>query len=302
MKKKTYLFALMAMAMTWSSCSDSEDVIGGGEQSQLITVTTSIGNMSRVATDAYGSQTFEENDEISVYAWTGKANELPAANSELVVNNSINKLTGGKWVATPQMRWKNNTDPHYFIGIYPTVAVDNLASGAYELDVNDQEKSDLLVAVNNQGLSFKNDAQNAVKLEFTHLMAKIIVNLTYKSQWASTPTVEKVTLANVAQKATINYLTKQVTPSTENAADIALPESKANERYASLVIPQDGIQKLTITIDGKNYVYDKGTSFSLESGKTTIINLSVGRDEVTLNDVKIADWADGDIIPGEALD
>lgn len=300
MKKKTYLFALMAMAMTWSGCSDSEDVMGG-EKSQLITVSTSIGNMSRVATDANGGQTFEEGDEISVYAWMGEANVAPKAEA-LVVNNSINKLTDGKWVATPQMRWKNNTDPHYFIGIYPAVAVDNLASGAYQFDVENQEKSDLLVAVNNQGLSFNKDAQNAVRLEFTHLMAKVIVNLTYKSQWASTPTVEKVTLANAAQKATINYLTKQVAPSTENAADIALPVSKANEKYASVVIPQTGIQKITVSIDNKNFVFDNGTPFSLESGKTTIINLSVGRDEITLNDVKIADWADGDIIPGEALD
>lgn len=56
MKKKTYLFALMAMALTLGSCSDNENGIGG-ETSKYITVSTSIGNMTRVATDEKGGQT-----------------------------------------------------------------------------------------------------------------------------------------------------------------------------------------------------------------------------------------------------
>ena len=55
MKKKTYLFALMAMALTLGSCSDNENGIGS-ETSKYITVSTSIDNMIRVATDAKGGQ------------------------------------------------------------------------------------------------------------------------------------------------------------------------------------------------------------------------------------------------------
>ena len=88
MKKKTYLFALMAMVLTLGSCSDNENGIGG-ETSKYITVSTSIGNMTRVATDANGGQTFEEGDEISVYAWTGDATIAPETR-ERVVNNAIN--------------------------------------------------------------------------------------------------------------------------------------------------------------------------------------------------------------------
>ena len=97
MKKKTYLFALMAMALTLGSCSDNENGIGG-ETSKYITVSTSIGNMTRVATDEKGGQTFEEGDEISVYAWTGDATVAPETR-ERVVNNAINKLTNGSWVS-----------------------------------------------------------------------------------------------------------------------------------------------------------------------------------------------------------
>ena len=139
MKKKTYLFALMAMALALGSCSDNENGIGG-EASKYITVSTNIGSMTRVATDADGNQTFEEGDKISVYAWTGDATVVPPSD-ERVVNNAINKLTNGSWIATPQMLWKNNRDKHYFIGIYPTALITNLTAAKYTMDVNKQEES-----------------------------------------------------------------------------------------------------------------------------------------------------------------
>ena len=303
MKKKTYLFALMAMVLTLGSCSDNENGIGG-ETSKYITVSTSIGNMTRVATDAKGGQTFEEGDEISVYAWTGASTVAPET-SERVVNNAINKLTNGSWVSTPQMLWKNNREKHYFIGVYPTAAISDLSAGEYTFDVNKQTESDLLVAVNPDGLSYSADAQQTVPLTFTHVMAKLAVNLTYKNQWGGIPTVEKVVVGNAAKKATVNYLTKVVTPSAvaEDKADFDMPVLTANKKYASIIIPQDGVQKITITIGGKDFIYDNGTPFKFESGKITTVNLEVGRDVIKLGDVSISDWGStGEPIKGEAYD
>ena len=302
MKKKTYLFALMTMALTLGSCSNNEDGIGG-ETSKYITVSTSIGNMTRVVTDAKGGQTFEEGDEISVYAWTGDATVAPETR-ERVVNNAINKLTNGSWVSTPQMLWKNNRDKHYFIGVYPTAAISDLSAGEYTFDVNKQTESDLLVAVNKDGLSYNVDEQQTVPLTFTHVMAKLVVNLTYKNQWGTEgPTVDKVAVGNAAKKATVNYLTKVVTPSAvaEDKADFDMPVLTANKKYASIIIPQDGVQKITITIGGKDFIYDNSTPFKLESGKITTVNLEVGRDVIKLGDVNISGWGStGDPIKGEA--
>ena len=302
MKTKTCLFALMAMALTLGSCSDNENGIGG-ETSKYITVSTSIGNMTRVATDANGDQTFEEGDEISVYAWTGDATVAPET-SERVVNNAINKLTNGSWVSTPQMLWKNNRDKHYFIGVYPTKAISDLAAGEYVFDETKQTESDLLVAVNPDGLSYNADEQQTVPLTFTHVMAKLLVNLTYKNQWGTEgPTVDKVVVGDAVKSATVNYLTKVVTPSAvaEDKANFDMPALTANKQYASIIIPQDGVQKITIVIGGKNFIYDNGTPFKFESGKVTTINLEVGRDQVILDEVKISDWTEGSTFGGEAL-
>ena len=306
MKKKTYLFALMAMALTLGSCSDNENGIGG-ETSKYITVSTSIGNMTRVATDAKGGQTFEEGDEISVYAWTGDATTVPAATGR-VVDNAKNKLTKGVWISTPQMLWKNNRDKHYFIGVYPisASAISDLSAGEYTFDETKQVESDLLVAVNKDGLSYNVDEQQPVPLTFTHVMAKLVVNLTYKNQWGTEgPTVDKVAVGNAAKKATVNYLTKVVTPSAvaEDKADFDMPALTANKQYASIIIPQDGVQKITITIGDKDFIYDNGTPFKFESGKITTINLEVGRDVIKLGDVNISDWGStGEPIKGEAYD
>ena len=303
MKTKTYLFVLMTMALVLGSCSDNENGIGG-ETSKYITVSTSIGNMTRVATDANGDQTFEEGDEISVYAWTGAPTVALEAH-ERVVNNAINKLTNGSWVSTPQMLWKNNRDKHYFIGVYPTAAISDLSAGEYTFDENKQTESDLLVAVNKDGISYNADEQQTVPLTFTHVMAKLVVNLTYKNQWGTEgPTVDKVVVGDAVKSATVNYLTKVVTPSAvaEDKADFDMPALTANKQYASIIIPQDGVQKITVVIGGKNFIYDNGTPFKFDSGKVTTVNLVVGRDTITLNEVKITDWETSTPITGEAVD
>lgn len=300
MKTKYYIFALAAMTMTLGSCSDSENTTGT-EAPKSITVSTSIGKMTRITTDEKGAQAFSEGDEISVYAWTGSADKVPAA-AERVVNNAINKLTDKVWVATPQMLWKNNLDQHYFIGIYPTKNVDNLTADTYTFNAENQLASDLLVAVNVKGLSYTKDAKDAVKLDFTHVMAKMVVNLTYKNQWGGTPTVKNVVVSDAVKEATINYLTKAVTPTTTAQADFEVHATVANTQYVSVLIPQNGIQKLAITIGDKTFIYDNGTPFNFESGKITTINLEVGRDQVILDEVKISDWENGSTFKGEAFD
>ena len=297
MRTKTYLFALMAMALTLGSCSDNENGIGG-EASKYITVSTSIGNMTRVATDEKGGQTFEEGDEISVYAWTGDATVAPETR-ERVVNNAINKLTNGSWVSTPQMLWKNNSDKHYFIGVYPTAAISDFTASEYKLDVTKQEDSDLLVAVNISGISYNADEQQTVPLAFTHVMSKVIVNLQYRNQFGGTPTVESLVVKNAASDASVNLLTKTVTVATDAArTDISIPVIKANEKYESIMIPQSGITKIAVNINGKQYVYTHPTDIKLEGGKYTVVNLIVGRDEITLGNVSIADWGEGENING----
>ena len=216
----------------------------------------------------------------------------------MVVNNSINTYDGTKWSASPQMLWKDMTSAHYFVGVYPNKAITDFAADAYTLDATNQEQSDLLVAVNagtdNAGFTATN---NAVPLQFDHVMSKLIVNLSFRNQWATTPTVASVTTGNLKSKAIVNYLTKSAFATDEEAATIVLPVAIANTKYHSIMVPQAGDNAtITIKIGEKNYIYT-GT-VKLEGGKYTTVNLIVGRDGITLGSVSINDWGAGTTING----
>lgn len=298
MKKTILSLAIMAFAMCMNNCSN--DIESAGTSSQYITVSTGIGSMTRVSTDANGSQTFTAGDQISIYAWTGDSAKAPAA-SYRVVDNAINTLgTDGQWTAAPQMLWKNTTDHHYFIGIYPKTetSVADLSAGDYTLDVNKQKQSDLLVATNLEGLTSKD---HPVFLNFNHVMAKLTVNLMFRNQWGGTPTVESVTLKGVATNAKVNYLTQTLTAGT-TTGDISLPATTANETYTSIIIPQKGVKSIVVKIDGEDYTYTNTNKdgIKLESGKITSINLIVGRNKIDETAVNINDWETKDLETGEA--
>lgn len=296
MRKNYYFAALAAAAMiTLGSCNNDSDT----KDAKYITVSTSIDNITRVVTDADGSQKFANGDQISVYAWTGDAATTPAADAR-VVNNAINTLNGATWTAAPQMLWKDMKTPHYFIGVYPKneQAVADLAAMSYQLDVKKQEQSDLLVAVNTEG---KIATTNPVNLSFDHVMAQLTVNLTYRTQFGENAVVESVKAVEMSDKASVNLLTKVVTAGTDKT-DVALPAVTDNSKYSSIVVPQTGFNEIQVVIDGKTFIYKHNTNITLESGKMTTVNLIVGRDEITLGSVNINPWSEGTELDGDALD
>lgn len=298
MKQNISIFAMAALSMAFASCSNDDS--NGMEAAKYITVNTSIGTLSRTVTATDGTQTFADGDKISVYAWTDNAASIAA--DKLVVNNAVNTLSvSGEtktWTAEPQMLWKDMSTPHYFLGVYPPKNVTNFAADAYALDMTKtQEQNDLLVAVNagNSGAGFT--ATNAsIPLQFDHVMAKLIVNLSFRNQWGTTPTVTSVT-ATTKTKATVDYLAKTVTPTADAATATVLPVVTANTAYQSIMVPQSG-ENITITIKIGDRDYTYTGTVKLDSGKYTIVNLNVGRDAITLADISINDWGTGTTING----
>lgn len=306
MKTIFYYLPVVALLLTLGSCDNESESLG--QKAKTITVSTKISNMHRLSADAQGNELFDKGDEISVYGWIGDKTKVPTS-AELVINNSVNRLDdNGKWVSMPQMLWKNNTDDHYFIGIYPKRQVDNLTHDLIEFDLTNQTNNDILAAVNVAGYSFREDAGSDVPLTFSHLLSKVIVKLSFRNQWGTTPTVDSVVVASVKTRGYVNYLTKEIlNPDQISSAPLKLPCESANVKYASVVLPikqatGDGdASVIEVHIAGKVYTYrNPSGSFVFEPGKYTTINLIVGRDKLELGEVSVSPWSEGLNFNGEA--
>lgn len=287
------MLSVAAALLVLAACTNDHEP--GYAPAKEIRVNASIGQMTRVTTDGDES-VFETGDRISVYAWLGAADDA----QQLVVDNSVNTLgDDGTWTASPQMLWANSSSAHYFLGIYPVQEVSDLKAMNYVLTPEDQEASDLLYAMNagteNKGITPTN---TPVTLTFNHLMSKLIVNLNFRSQWAETPVVESVT-AVAKTEASVNFLSGEVTAQGDNKAidipALATPAANYACSFAGIMLPQQsGFYEIQIKVKDidQPYIYDTGAPIPLETGKYTTVNLTLGRDEITLdNDITITDWA-----------
>lgn len=291
MNIKNLLLATTAILL--AACSTDSDVLPPQDLGQ-IRVTASVGAMTRVAHSG-NSTTFETNDRISVYAWLGADNDM----QRLVVDNSINTLGGdGTWTADPQMLWADNTSDHYFLGIYPDRnGATDYDADPYTLDFNNQTASDLLVA-----RTTAKPTGSAVKLEFEHVMAKLVVNLSFRNEWTTAPEVASVT-AVACTEATVNYLENpvEVTPATGQNL-VVIPFTGTSASFAGIMIPgQSGFRTINVTLEnGKVYTYTHSADIDLQPGRYTTVNLVLGRDNIKLDDagINVSDWENGTSIDG----
>lgn len=291
MNIKNLLLATTAILL--AACSTDSDVLPPQDLGQ-IRVTASVGAMTRVAHSG-NSTTFETNDRISVYAWLGADNDM----QRLVVDNSINTLGGdGTWTAEPQMLWADNTSDHYFLGIYPERnGATDYDADPYTLDFNNQTASDLLVA-----RTTAKPTGSAVKLEFEHVMAKLVVNLSFRNEWTIAPEVASVT-ATACTEATVDYLENpvEVTPATGQNL-VVIPFTGTSASFAGIMIPgQSGFRTINVTLEnGKVYTYTHSADIDLQPGRYTTVNLVLGRDRIELDDagINVSDWENGTSIDG----
>ena len=290
------LLPLTILALLLASCDKGSSSGQDEEAPTHITVEAQVGAMTR-ATTTGNSTVFDEGDKLTLYAWTDNQNTTPQS---FVVDGVSNTLTNGKWVPEQEMLWQDMVTQHYFLGIYPTRRVENLAADPFTLDDNDYEKSDLLYALVLRGMKA---TENPVPLIFDHAMAKLYVNMNFRTQWDGTPTITACK-AKAANSCTINYLAKEITPTVDADATVTLTAQPVADndnfaaKYRALMIPQTGFRTVTITIDGKNYTYTHNEDIPLVSGKFTTLNLIVGRNKIEIGEVSINDWNEGETIDG----
>ena len=278
--KMKYL-ALAAALLALAGCN-KEPVADGG----AITVEATLGAATRVSA---AGDAFTAGDQIAVYAWLGGATTNP---SFRVVDGVVNTFDGTSWSPASMMRWQVTDDPHFFLGVNPapTAAITDFTAVMYAI-TGSAATDDLLLATTPAGVKNTGDA---VQLAFHHVMARLDVNLRFRNEWATAPAAERVEVFVEAKGgATVNYLTQIVTASG-SAGNIALasakPASGYHLGYSGLQVPQGGVKRIIVVVDGQAYVYESATNIPLTGEKNTTLNLIVGRDKIELEGISLAPW------------
>ena len=135
-RQKHITLLIAAALLTLAGCLKDPGPSDGG----VITIEASIGAQTKVTYDGDGS-TFAEGDRIAVYAWTDAAGAQPD-----VLNGVVNTLGSSGWTPASEMRWKNLTDAHYFLGVSPVHTISDFSAGEYALGTESYAAGDLLVA------------------------------------------------------------------------------------------------------------------------------------------------------------
>lgn len=253
-----------------------------------IAVKASVSNLTKAQTDAQGVTTFQEGDQLTLYAWTGSAAEVPA---QKVVNGVVNSFDGNKWTPESMMLWKNVFDAHYFLGIFPARVVTSFTADPVFAS------EDLLVAtVLGDGIvAPQTTTAPPVDLVFDHVFAKLNVNIKYRNQWGLNP--ETGVYSNAVPAGTIDYLTKVITPAGVNEQQMDATETANgyDATFTSFVIPQEGVRSFTFNVQGTQLKYTHPEDLPFEAGKVTTISVLVGKDKIDIVDSTVADWSEGEV-------
>ena len=224
--------------------------------------------------------------------------------------NVVMKYEGGKWVAyasdaadapTVDMIWANATGT-----IAVKAATFSLTSKSTPLNaLTDQSTAEGIKASDH--LYYSNNAvtpseNGTISIPFDHIMSKLEITVTLRTQYGASK-INPITSAIAFGSATsATYSHAGETPwSNYNSAvsNISLCPSgsySATERiatYEAILIPQNIAENtfgVKVKIGDKTYTWKSANAVTLEGGKKYTLNLTLGKDELTLNTISVSNW------------
>ncbi len=275
-----------------------------GSINQIQTKVNAAGFVDKDALGLFAVNYSEENTVPGTLADNGNQ----ADNVKYVFDEAANK-----WNPTKKVYYKDvntNVDLYLYYPHQSSVTEVNAAnfevqkdqsSAATASSLSGYEASDFLwgKAVN------ITPSENKVAVQLSHKMAAVNVVLVEKEGFAEGEfaSLEKgIILTNTTRKAKINFATGEVSALGNAQQDgiVMCPQSSGS--FRAVVVPQTveaGEKLFAITIDGVSYGFrNSAASVTYAAGKQTDVTINIkkktpaGEYELTLGDIKIADWTE----------
>lgn len=314
--KSRFLVLCPALAVLLAGCAkepvvepivDDSGLIPLNIDGSINQIQTKVNAAGFVDKDALGLFAVNYSEENTV-AGTLADNGNQADNVKYVFDEAANK-----WTPTKKVYYKDvntNVDLYLYYPHQSSVTEVNAAnfevqkdqsSAATASSLSGYEASDFLwgKAVN------ITPSENKVAVQLSHKMAAVNVVLVEKEGFAEGEfaSLEKgIILTNTTRKAKINFATGEVSALGNAQQDgiVMCPQSSGS--FRAVVVPQTveaGEKLFAITIDGVSYGFRNSTaSVTYAAGKQTDVTINIkkktpaGEYELTLGDIKIADWTE----------
>ncbi len=193
----------------------------------------------------------------------------------------------GQSFVEPYIRWTSQTTKYYFLSVYPT----GKFTAMNETDTwNNESEHGLLVAVSDPAGTLM--MKNEIDWQFTQMLTKVDLDLSFDG-FATEPTVSDVRIY-CGNDYTITYLIKEITADayTYDANEYSSFTQEGKNSWSSIVVPQTGVRKIEIEIDGTVYTYESAEDITLNSGKAVNLDLTVtsGNTTVAATSAAESDW------------
>ena len=226
-------------------------------------------------------------------------------------NNVVMKYEKGKWVAyesadenaaKKQLLWEGSEG-----NVTVTAATFPLPTNAtsYTLSANTNQSTADAVKASDHLYYYSNAVKpsenGTISIPFDHIMSKLEITVTLRTQYgASENPITSAIAFGSATSATYSHAGE--TPwSNYNSAvsDISLCPSgsySAAERtatYEAIFIPQNIAAStfgVKVKIGDKTYTWKSANAVTFEGGKKYTLNLTLGKDELTLNTLSVSNW------------
>ncbi len=191
----------IAPILLLAGCTTDEHHRDGDAGNSEITFEIGFEATTRVATDTDFKSTWEDGDEIGIFAVAG---------SDYYINNARITYKNGKWEADTPMYWPKDTE----LDFYAYHSYDVAANAPLSIDFNvsaDQSagQGELLAAINKTGYS----KGQTVPLVFSHALAMVQLTLDNSAGTLDPAIPTTVVFKEVAMSATLDLKAGRATAS-----------------------------------------------------------------------------------------
>ena len=291
---------MAAMAFLLASCAGEEEVTTPADSLKGKPI-----NVDVLVSDIKTRAGYDTDDLPTKFYLT-----IDQGGTEYNYTNVVMKYEEGKWVAyesdaegaaKKEMIWAGSTGT-----IAVKAATFSLSSTSTTLNAQaDQSKAEGIKASDHLYYSsnaVKPSENGTISIPFDHIMSKLEIKVTLRTQYGASEKNPITSAIAFGSATSATYSPAEETPwSNYNSAvsDISLCPSgsySAAERtatYEAILIPQTidaNTFGVKVKIGDKTYTWKSANAVTFEGGMKYTLNLTLGKDELTLNTISVSNW------------